>query len=30
MLNYRREEILEMIKLRFVEKFKENIPIFGI
>lgn len=26
----RRDEILEILKLRFIEKFKANLPIFGI
>jgi hypothetical protein len=27
---YRREEIIETLKLRFVEKHNHNLPIFGI
>ena len=29
-LFFRRDEIIECIKLRFVEKNKANLPIFGI
>jgi hypothetical protein len=28
--NFRREEIIDILKHRFAEKMKENLPVFGI